>query len=150
MTFHKFAFSALLLIFCLFSQDVLSNPNPSKVYRYQVTRIYDGDTFFIVMDGLPPELAEIGVRVRGIDTPELRGKCDSERQRAKAATQFTYNLIKTHDRVVYLTNLQWDKFGGRVDADVLIGEARIPLASMLVQYGHARPYLGGKRAGWCQ
>ena len=43
---------------------------------------YDGDTIKITMPGLPPEIAAISVRVAGIDAPEIKGKCDSERAKA--------------------------------------------------------------------
>ncbi len=53
--------------------------------------LYDGDTLFITMPGLPPELARMSVRVDGVDTPEIRGKCEAEKelaQRAKARVEF--------------------------------------------------------------
>ncbi len=51
-------------------------------YQWPVVRVIDGDT--VVVDAstdLPPELAELKVRLRGVDTPEKggRAKCDEER-----------------------------------------------------------------------
>jgi endonuclease YncB( thermonuclease family) len=113
----------------------------------QVDHVYDGDTFYFLMPGMWPELARIGVRVRGIDTPEIKGKCVQEVTRAKAARLFTYNLLKTTQGKVELYNVKWDKYGGRVDADVAIGG--VPLARELIKNGLAREYFGGKRTGWC-
>jgi micrococcal nuclease len=120
----------------------------APTYTYDVVGIYDGDTFYIKMTGLPPELSRIGVRVRGVDTPEMRGKCPSEKYNAQAAKAFTTRVILTAGRKVTLTNLKWDKYGGRVDADVFVGGES--LTNMLIARGYARPYIGGKRAGWCQ
>ena len=40
---------------------------------------------------MPPELARLHVRLRGVDTPEKgrRAKCDAERRAGRAATAFT-------------------------------------------------------------
>ena len=49
---------------------------------------YDGDTFRVLVPALPAALQRVGVRVRGIDTPELRG-CSAARPLALAARRFT-------------------------------------------------------------
>lgn len=42
----------------------------------EVTSIYDGDTFRANIKGLHSLIGErISIRVAGIDTPEIRGKC---------------------------------------------------------------------------
>lgn len=116
-------------------------------YEYQVTGVYDGDTFYINMDGLPPELRKIGVRVRGVDTPEMRAKCPAEAHNAQAAKAFTQRVIASAGGRVTLQGLKWDKYGGRVDADVYIKGQK--LSDMMIARGYARPYQGGKRTGWC-
>lgn len=124
----------------------------SGEYRYDVDYVYDGDTIYIKMKELPKELQKVGIRVRGIDTPEIKGKCEKERQLAQKARQFSYNLIKQHGAVIYIRNIKWDKFGGRVDGDVLVGEPRISLAMVLLEKGLANPYMGGYRdpMRWCR
>jgi len=124
-----------------------STPAYAGSYDYQVVGIYDGDTFYIQMPGLPPELSRLGVRVRGVDTPEMRGKCESEKRNALAAKAFTTRVILAAGKRVTLENLKWDKYGGRVDADVTVGGQK--LTDMLITRGYARPYNGGKRTGWC-
>ena len=53
-----------------------------------------------------------------------------------------------------LHNIKLGKFAGRVLADVQIhtGHRRSTddLAELLIEAGHARPYDGGARAGWCE
>jgi len=118
-------------------------------YTYDVVGIYDGDTFYIRMDGLPVELQRIGVRVRGVDTAEMKGKCAFEKSTAAGAKLFTTRQLKLSGNRVTLQGLKWDKYGGRVDADVFLANGQ-KLADMMIQQGYARPYNGGKRAGWCQ
>ena len=50
----------------------------------EITSIYDADTFRVNIEGYPPIIGErIPVRVLGIDAPELRGKCESEKIKAR-------------------------------------------------------------------
>ena len=149
MNFLKIAAFISLLLTSLYAVTTLASPSRDE-YRFQVTRVYDGDTFYIRIAGIPNELSEIGVRVRGVDTPERLAKCKSEELKALAATSFTYRLIRDNNQVVYLSDLKWDKYGGRINAVVHVGESRIHLASTLIKHGHARPYDGGKRKGWCE
>ena len=47
-------------------------------------RNYDGDTITFTLPGLHPIIGEkISIRVNGIDTPEIKGKCDKEKYDAK-------------------------------------------------------------------
>lgn len=138
-----FALGNAALFFSASAYGALS----SNRYEYQVTGVYDGDTFYINMPGLPVELQKIGVRVRGIDTPEMRSKCPAEAHNAQAAKAFTQRAIASARGRVTLQGLKWDKYGGRVDADVYINGQK--LSDMMITRGYARPYNGGKRAGWC-
>ena len=40
--------------------------------------VYDGDTVYITMPGLPPDLAHMSVRFDGVDTPERGGRAQCE------------------------------------------------------------------------
>lgn len=45
--------------------------------------VYDGDTFKVNIDDYPAIVGEaISIRIRGIDAPEIRGKCLSEKVKA--------------------------------------------------------------------
>ena len=142
--FTMLAATALVLT----GTSAASAPLSQSRYDYAVTGIYDGDTFYIEMPGLPPELRRIGVRVRGIDTAEMKGKCQGEKSTAAGAKAFTTRIIKQAGNKVTLQGLKWDKYGGRVDADVYVGGQK--LSDMMITRGYARPYMGGKRAGWCE
>jgi len=117
-------------------------------FKWQVIGIRDGDTLAVVLPGLPAALNPVGVRLRGVDTPESggRAKCASERALAARATRFTH-LAVTAAGSIEFADPRWDKYGGRVDADVWIDGKR--LADQLIAAGLARRYDGGKRAGWC-
>ena len=108
---------------------------------------YDGDTLRINMPGLPPELSEMLVRVAGVDTPEIRGKCGAEKTRAIQARDFVVRSL-TEARLVSFCNPKWGKYGKRVVAEVGIDGKS--LAAILIQHDLGRPYDGGRRQGWCQ
>ncbi len=51
-------------------------------------RNYDGDTITFNLPGLHPVIGEkISIRVNGIDTPEIRGKCENEKYGAQQAKE---------------------------------------------------------------
>jgi endonuclease YncB( thermonuclease family) len=112
-----------------------------------VERVIDGDSLAVrVSVWLGLEVSTI-VRLRGIDAPELAGRCPEERRRAAAARDALATLVA--GGTVSLAAVETDKYGGRVVADVVDDSGR-PLAAALVAAGLARPYDGRRRAGWCQ
>ena len=117
-------------------------------FAWPVLAVKDGDTLAVSLPGLPEGLNPVAIRVRGIDTPETggRAKCASERNLGGRATDFTREAIR-RGSVIEFAEPSWDKYGGRIDADVWIdGEL---LAQRLIAAGLARSYDGGKRGGWC-
>ncbi len=76
-------------------------PDPEVIavypeYRWPIVKVIDGDTIKVDAGAdMPPELARLNVRLRGVDTPEKggRAKCDAERRAARAATAFTAAAI---------------------------------------------------------
>ncbi len=108
---------------------------------------YDGDTIYVQLPGLPGEIAKMSVRVRGVDTPEIRGKCASEKELANKARDYARQSLK-QARKVEFCEPEWGRYGGRVVASVRIdGRA---LDQDLIHAGLARPYDGKtKRAPWC-
>ena len=118
-------------------------------YEWPVLRVVDGDT--VVVDAsadLPPELARLSVRLRGVDTPEKghRAKCESEREAGKAATAFTEAAI-AEARQILVRDPKWGKYGGRVLADLILDGRS--LAEELIAARHGRVYDGGRRGSWC-
>lgn len=111
--------------------------------------VYDGDTFKTRLPSLPLPLAEVSVRILGIDTPELgfRAKCQQEQRLGLKAKKFLQKLLPTNSLVV-LSNYQWDKYGGRILAEVTVNH--INVGEELLKQHLAVPYLGqGPRHAWC-
>ncbi|MEY5100850.1 MAG: hypothetical protein RJA36_3569 [Pseudomonadota bacterium] len=115
------------------------------VFLAQVLTVTDGDTFRARIEVWTGVEVITAVRVAGIDTPELRGKCLAERERAIAARERLRSLLAAGP--VLVTRVSSDKYAGRVDAVVSVNGVRV--ADTLVVEGLARPYAGGARAGWC-
>ncbi len=121
--------------------EQLAGPFPAHVER-----VIDGDSLAVRVEvWLGLEVATI-VRLRGVDAPELSGRCPDERHRAAAAREALAALVAGGE--VLLAAVETDKYGGRVVADVAAPGGQ-PLAAALVDAGLARPYDGGRRAGWC-
>lgn len=122
-----------LLSFNAIAANVVYNP-----------KIIDGDTFETNVKPFA-KLSPIKARIVGIDTPEIRGDCQIERELAQKAkdrlTELTKNKRVTYDAVY------WDKYGGRVNVIAFVGGKDI--GKQLIQEGLARPYDGGKKGGWC-
>lgn len=112
----------------------------------EVTSIYDADTFRVTIAGWPPVAGNrIAVRVKGIDAPEMLGKCEREKQLARQAKQAAVALLRGAKKVE-LRNMQRDKYF-RLLADVYVD--RKNLAKALQKAGLARPYNGGTKQSWC-
>ncbi|KZC99983.1 nuclease [Thalassospira sp. MCCC 1A02898] len=116
--------------------------------EYRGNYAYDGDTIYVAIPGLPDEIANMSVRVRGVDTPEMRGQCDSEKQLAQKARDYARQRLKSATSVQFCEP-EWGRYGGRVVASVKIDGS--PLDLELIENGLARPYDGKtKRQPWCQ
>ena len=139
-----------LLLLLAVPMLALAQKTPQGVtYDAQIVRINDGDTVVIAAPFLPAPLKpELAVRVFGVDTPEKNhlAKCESERQRGLAATEFTKKVVsQSQQRQVVLYG--WDKFGGRVLGDILLNGQSLRM--MLIQNGFAREYYGDAKQSWC-
>ena len=110
-----------------------------------VIGVYDGDTLTVNAYPWPGMTIRIAVRINGIDTPEIRGLCDAEKELAKRARDYVRATVGDH---VQLTNVTMGKYAGRVIADVLLADGR-SLAALLIAEGLGREYDGGRREGWC-
>lgn len=113
----------------------------------EVVRVVDGDTLKLKVHIWLGQTVEVDVRIAGIDAPELRGKCPYERARAEEARDYLGQLVG--GRAVRIVQIQNDKYGGRVIADVNEPEAG-DIAQAMLARGLARAYDGGKREPWCE
>src|SRR5882672_9907996 len=81
-----------------------------------VSRVIDGDTIEVKAAIWLGQTLTIRVRIDGVDAPELEARCAEERRLALAARDF---LVRRLDGAsVKLTQVTYDKYGGRVRADV--------------------------------
>ena len=116
-------------------------------YNVEVLSVYDGDTFKVNLPCEQPMFCKnVSIRVNGIDTPEMKGKCQKEKDRALVAKIFVENFLYTN---VNLLDCKLDKYGGRIDCDVVCdGE---DLGTALIDAGLAVDYHGGtKLKDWCK
>ena len=136
----------IILLLCLLSFSVTAKDYGIATVS-EVTSIYDADTFRVNLDGFSPIIGErIPVCVLGIDTPEIKGKCESEKIKAREAKQFTVEVLRS-GKAIELKNIQRGKYF-RILADVYVDGKN--MADGLIKAGHARSYDGGKRLGWCE
>jgi endonuclease YncB( thermonuclease family) len=112
----------------------------------KIVEVMDGDTFRAQIECVQPPLNRISIRVLGIDTPEKRGKCEEEKMLAMKATELLKQKY-SEATSVFIIPQGWDKFGGRVLAEVYLDNKSV--AEMMIEEGLARPYFGEKKIGWC-
>jgi len=140
------ALTATLLIASAATQAKSINYGSATVS--EVTSIYDGDTFRATIDGWPALIGKhISIRVNGVDTPEMRGKCDKEKALAREAKQHAVAMLRA-GKLIALENMQRGKYF-RIVADVYIdGES---LSESLIRSGLGVTYHGKTKAkNWCE
>jgi len=113
----------------------------------EVTSIYDGDTFRANIKGYPKIVGyRMGIRVLGIDTPEMRAKCSKEKELARAAKKLTVSLLRGAEHIE-LRNIKRGKYF-RILADVYVDG--VSIADELLKGGYAVRYDGGTKIDWCK
>ena len=130
---------------------LLASPSHAQeqMYIYKPVKITDGDTIKLDVSKESPLIKKLGlsVRIKGIDTPEKgsKAKCDKENILGQQATVFTTYLIGNKE--LLLSQVQNDKYGGRIVANVKVGG--VDIAQELLKKGFARVYNGEKKKSWC-
>jgi endonuclease YncB( thermonuclease family) len=121
--------------------EVLAGPLSARVLA-----VLDGDTLEVAAQVWLGQEVRTKVRLDGIDTPELRGKCAAESAAAVRARAFLAGAVG-EGRVV-LRDVRYGKYAGRVLARVMAADGR-DLGQALIAERLARPYGGGRRETWC-
>jgi len=107
-----------------------------------VIKVYDGDTITIAsrlpFTGSP--IYRLHVRLNGIDTPEIKGKTEDEKEAAKRARETLSSLIL--NKQIRLENIESEKYG-RILADVYLDN--LHLNAWMIQNRFAVKYDGGKK-----
>lgn len=110
-----------------------------------VASVYDGDTIRVNIRNWPPVAGQnIGVRIRGIDTPEMHDSRPEIRAKAIQAQKYVSKRLNGK-HVIILRNIGRDKYF-RLLANVEIDGQ--DLSADLLKTGLARPYDGGKKGSW--
>jgi len=137
----------LILILVFTPLNIQAAPQYGTVTVSKVISVYDGDTFRVNIDSLPPIVGKnIPIRVNGVDTPEIRGKCQYEKDLALEARDFVRAKL-SNAKEIKLTNLQRGKYF-RVVANVVVDG--VSLEQELLDNELAYEYSGGKKLSWCK
>jgi len=136
-----------LLLLLATPTAINASPNYGSIIISGITSVYDGDTFRANIADYPPIVGEnIGIRINGIDTPEMKGKCNRESALAKFAQEHTEKTLLSA-KVIELRNMKRGKYF-RIVADVYVDG--VNLGEQLVNQGFAVIYDGqSSRRDWC-
>lgn len=137
----------LLLLSFTTNAESIRNKNHGTLIASEVTSVYDGDTFRANIKGLHSLIGErIGIRVAGVDTPEMRGKCKQEKALARQAKKVTVDALRSAE-IIELRNTKRGKYF-RIVADVYVDNKN--LTDILIMSGLGVAYDGGTKAkDWC-
>ncbi len=140
-------FSLLLLASGWFFRGMpVANARIIEIPENDILAISDGDTIKVRLDGRKER-----IRVLGVDTPEIKGQCLSEKMLAVKAKEFTTWLVRNQRPLL----LEWD---GRRDkykrplAWVFLGGHDLShrLDKLLIKEGFAVRYQPRPDSFWCQ
>lgn len=142
----KIFFLTFALICLILSGNTLAKKPLPHIYKADVLSVYDGDSIKVSLELMPDLFFSRSIRINGIDTPEIRGKCSKEKRLAKKSKDLTTVLA---GQQVILKNVFEGKFAGRLVGDVYtLNNEKI--ADILINHKLARSYDGkSKRQSWC-
>jgi len=135
----------ILLLLILTANTAIAD-NFLELREYRDRLCYDGDTCYVIAKTLPESLRNMSIRILGIDTPEIRADCPEEKELALQGRVFANDMFRNANNIEF-HNLKWDKYGGRILADVYIDG--VSYKDEIIEAGLAREYYGGKKIGWC-
>lgn len=140
-------FILLIIAFFLLQPAYAADHSYGDIGPGTYVRNYDGDTITFDISGVHPILGDhIPVRVYGIDTPEIRGKCSREKTLAKKAKRTVRQLLEGA-QVITLKDTSRGKYF-RIVAKVMADG--VSVGEVLISKGLAVPYDGGhKSKSWC-
>lgn len=145
----------IIVLFLLFGHvpSLLAQEKPQarqNFYKVGLASVYDGDTFKVNLScryGI--FCKKMGVRVKGIDAPEIRTKDPCEKEIAKKAKAFTKEFLKSGP--IILRNCEKDKYF-RLLCDVSVRDPNNPakkaeksLSEVLLAQKLAVSYEGGTK-----
>ena len=112
----------------------------------KVISIYDGDTLRVNIDSFPDIIGKnIRIRIKGIDAPEIKGKCQKEIDLAIMARDYLRNAIN-QSSLIELRNIERGKYFRIVGELYIDGEN---ISKGLIKEKLVYIYHGGKKRSWC-
>lgn len=129
---------------------LLALATPAQAYTFESVewvRCYDGDSCTFNLTNTHPLFGtRIPVRLLGIDTPEIRGKCEAEKVAARVAKEFVTDKLRRAKTIDLRGAIRGKYF--RIVADVTVdGQS---LSEMLLHKGLAVKYDGGRKTPYCE
>jgi len=125
---------------------LLVTPAHASSYTAHLIRVYDGDTIVARVDIWPRITAEVSIRLRGVQAPEIGWRAGSACE-AKAAQEAKLFVVANLPPRFVVQQVHEGTYPGRVVADIIIDG--VSLADLLLSHGHAVPYDGrGKAPRW--
>ena len=108
----------------------------------KVIKVYDGDTITIAAKypSTDERMYRFSVRLNGIDSPEIKGKTNAEKELARKSRDTLHALI--YNKVVSLDKVKTEKYG-RLLADVYFND--LCINTWMLDNGLAVPYDGGTK-----
>jgi endonuclease YncB( thermonuclease family) len=133
-----------LLILLINGQIIFSasKDNYGCIEVQEIISVYDGDTFKCNIAGYPAIIGKnIGVRIAGVDTPEMNDKRQEIKAKAIKARAFVVDRLNNAKKIE-LRNMRRDKYF-RILAEVYVDGEN--LSDSLIKNGLAKAYFGGRK-----
>jgi endonuclease YncB( thermonuclease family) len=111
--------------------------------RCKCVSVYDGDTIHIAAFTFNKPF-KWKLRLRGIDTPELRTKNIQEKELGYEAKKALSDKIL--GKILWIEDIKYDKYG-RLLGTIYLDDENI--CDWMVAEGHAIKYDGGTKNKWC-
>lgn len=132
-------------------KEISDVPNKDLITRIRVIDVHDGDTVKVLFE-FGGEIMKISLRILGVDTPEItagHGRLPEEKEAATKARDFVRETLHRAELQggVHARFKEWDKFGSRILAEILLTETTT-LSDLLIKQGYAHPYHGEKKREW--
>ena len=139
----------ILVLLCLGVRDGVVHAEESKTLPISIIKyVYDGDTFYMdCISGYRCQNGKLGVRALDLDTPEIKGECGQEIERARAAKRFLVSLKNRSNEITVIPNHKrpYDRYG-RLLAHVYFDG--VNWTESMIDSGLGRVW-NGSRGGWC-
>jgi len=119
----------------------------------EYVRNYDGDTITFNIPNFHPVIGhKISVRVNGIDTPEIRGKCKEEKILAVKAREMVKIAMSSAEQINLLKVKRGKYFRIVADIEIRSRYGYANLKDLLLKSKLAIPYDGGTKIKgyWCK